>query len=78
MKVPILKKKIELHYRRNFGYAEGCRVCEHYVYPFKLMGSDGKTQQLQEGRCKVMGLKKAAQFRVSYDHVCDALETAWR
>jgi hypothetical protein len=70
---PTLKKKIELHFKRQRAHSETiCCTCNSYVAEFPRTGL-GDTGLLSiEPRCKIMGLKSGRAYRVQPYHGCDA------
>lgn len=77
----MLKKKIELNYRRAVIAAEGsrfirCKFCKHkQVMEIRGIGGNpiGHGQ-----RCAVLGLENSNRYAIADDHVCNAWEAGKR
>ncbi len=77
-----LKKKTELNYRKgSTNEAENCKHCENFVPEFVFMSCtvfNGAKCEVRrfESRCRIMGLKSSAKYRVRADHRCIAHTTS--
>ncbi len=77
----MLKKKLELNYRRAVIAAEGsrfkrCKFCKHKQV-MEIRGIGGNS--IGHGyRCPVIGLENSNRYVVQDDHVCDGWEAGKR
>ena len=73
----MLKKKLELNYRRAVIAAEGsrfkrCKFCKHKQV-MEIRGIGG--QAMGHGfRCAPVGLENSNKYAIADDHVCDRWE----
>lgn len=79
--LPRLKIKDEIHYRKgSTNESNNCRACAGFVKDYlSILFSTSVGRQI-ECRCKIIGLKEGARYRVREDHTCDrhVMSEPWR
>lgn len=68
-----LPLKTDLRYRLAGVKADHCRRCNHYIERLRVIGPRPHEAGFHP-RCRVLGLRAQARFKVYPDHVCDRFD----